>query len=73
MADAVLTVERPTLDQVRQWPATVGIPSASAALGISRSHGYELAARKEFPARLIRAGGRVVVITADLIKLLSAE
>jgi predicted DNA-binding transcriptional regulator AlpA len=73
MTHAVFTAERPTLDEVRQWPATVGIPSASAALGISRSHGYELAARDEFPARLIRAGGRVVVITADLIKLLSAE
>ena len=73
MIDAVLTAERPTLEQVRQWPATVGIPPASAALGISRSHGYELAARNEFPARLIRAGGRVVVITADLIRLLSAE
>jgi hypothetical protein len=73
MAQAVLTAERPTLDQVRQWPATVGIPSASAALGISRSHGYELATRDEFPARLIRAGGRVLVITADLINLLSAE
>jgi predicted DNA-binding transcriptional regulator AlpA len=73
MGHAVLTAERPTLQQVRQWPATVGIPSASAALGISRSHGYELAARDEFPARLIRAGGRVLVITADLIRLLSAE
>ena len=73
MAHAVLTAERPTLDQVRQWPAMVDIPSASAALGISRSHGYELATRDEFPARLIRAGGRVLVITADLIKLLSAE
>jgi hypothetical protein len=73
MTHAVLTADRPTLEQVRQWPATVGIPPASAALGISRSHGYELAARDEFPARLIRAGGRVLVITADLIKLLSAE
>lgn len=73
MTAAVLTVERPTLEQVRQWPATVGVPRASAALGISRSHGYELAARNEFPARLLRAGGRVLVITADLIKLLSAE
>jgi len=73
MTTAVLTVERPTLEQVRQWPATVGIPRASTALGISRSHGYELAARDQFPARLIRAGGRVLVITADLIKLLSAE
>jgi hypothetical protein len=73
MTHAILTADRPTLEQVRQWPATVGIPPASAALGISRSHGYELAARDEFPARLIRAGGRVLVITADLIKLLSAE
>jgi predicted DNA-binding transcriptional regulator AlpA len=73
MTHAVLTGERPTLEQVRQWPATVGIPSASAALGISRSHGYELAARDKFPARLIRAGGRLVVVTADLVKQLSAE
>jgi hypothetical protein len=73
MTHAVLTAEGPTLKQVRQWPATVGVPLASAALGISRSHGYELAAKNEFPARLIRAGGRVLVITADLIKLLSAE
>jgi predicted DNA-binding transcriptional regulator AlpA len=73
MDQAVLTAERPTLKEVRTWPATVGIPPASAALGISRSHGYELAARDEFPARLIRAGGRVLVVTADLIKLLSAE
>lgn len=73
MAHALLTAERPTLEEVRQWPATVGIPAASVALGISRSHGYELAARDEFPARTIRAGGSVRVITADLIKLLSAE
>lgn len=73
MTHAVLTAERPTLQEVRQWPATVGVPLASAALGISRSHGYELAAQDAFPARLIRAGGRLLVITADLIKLLSAE
>lgn len=73
MTQAVLTVERPTLEQIRRWPATVGVPAASVALGFSRSHGYDLAARDEFPARLIRAGGRVLVITADLIKLLSAE
>jgi hypothetical protein len=73
MTHAVLTAERPTLQEVRQWPATVGIPLASAALGISRSHGYELAAQDVFPARLIRAGGRLLVITADLVKLLSAE
>lgn len=73
MDQTVLTVERPTLEEVRTWPPTVSIPSASAALGFSRSHGYELATRDEFPAKLIRAGGRLLVITADLIKLLSAE
>ena len=63
---------RPTLDEIRRWPAAVALPLACSAYGISRSHGYELAARGEFPARVIRVGARVVVVTADIIRSLSA-
>ena len=72
MGDTVLASEQPTLEQIRCWPAAISIPRACTAFGMSRSHGYELAQRGEFPARLIRAGSRWVVITADLIRVLSA-
>jgi predicted DNA-binding transcriptional regulator AlpA len=63
---------QPTLAEIRQWPAAVTLPLACSAFGISRSHGYELAARGEFPARVIRVGARVVVVTADIVRSLSA-
>ena len=72
MTAAAMATERPTLDEIRRWPAAVSIPRASAAFGLSRSHGFELAKRGEFPTRLIKAGGRWVAVTADLIRALSA-
>jgi predicted DNA-binding transcriptional regulator AlpA len=63
---------RPTFDEICRWPAAVTLPLACTAYGISRSHGYELAARGEFPAQIIRVGARVVVVTADIIRSLSA-
>jgi hypothetical protein len=67
-----LKTERPTLEEIKGWPAAVSISKGCAAFGFSRSHGYELAQRDEFPARLIRAGGRWVVVTADLVRVLGA-
>lgn len=64
---------QPTLDDIRRWPAAVSITAAATAYGISRSHAYELASRGEFPARTIRAGSRYVVVTADIIRQLSAS
>jgi predicted DNA-binding transcriptional regulator AlpA len=63
----------PTLDQVRSWPATVSLTQACRALGISRSFGYELAALDQFPARSLRIGGSVRVLTVSLVKVLSGE
>lgn len=63
----------PTLDDIRSWPAAVSVPRAAAALGISRSVSYELVRRSEFPVRTIRAGGRYVVVTDDLIRVLSSS
>lgn len=61
---------RPTLTQIREWPATVDVAATCAALGISRSYGYQLIARGAFPCRVIVAGRRARVVTASLITLL---
>lgn len=62
-----------TLAEVRKWPATVSVRRACTALGISGTHGYALARRDEFPCRVIRAGGRVRVVTASLIAVLEGD
>lgn len=62
--------KRPTLDEIRGWPATVDIPTAAPAVGVSKSYGYELAKRGEFPARVIKVGSRLRVVTSSLIPLL---
>lgn len=58
------------LDEIKQWPATVDVPTACGPLGISRAHGYALAARGDFPAKVIKVGASYRVITASLIRLL---
>lgn len=64
----------PTLAEIsKQWPASVGVPMAAAAFGISRSHAYELVTRGEFPAKVIRVGGRCRVVTASIIRALSDD
>lgn len=73
-ATAITTVTgRPTLGEIRSWLASVSVARASTAYGISRSHGYELAAKGEFPARVIRCGSRLIVVTADILRQLSGE
>lgn len=62
----------PTLDEVRCWPATVDVPRACRPFGISRSFGYELVARDEFPARVIKVGGRMRVVTASIVAALAS-
>lgn len=62
---------RPTLDQVKTWPPTVSIAEASAAFGFSRSFGYELAKRGEFPAKVLPVQGRIYrVSTASILAAL---
>ncbi len=51
-------------------PPTLTITAACRELGISTSLGYELAAAGGFPCRVIKAGRRIVVPTADLDRLL---
>lgn len=63
---------RPTLAEVRQWPATVDVPQAALALGCSKSHLYELIKRGECPVRTLPFGRRHVVITKSLVTLLES-
>jgi len=62
----------PTLDEIRAWPATVSVPQAATALGISKSYLHELIKRDEAPVKLLPVPGRHIVITASLVRLLEA-
>jgi predicted DNA-binding transcriptional regulator AlpA len=60
----------PTLDEVKTWPATVGVPEAARAIGVSKSHLYDLVKRGEAPVKVLSFGARHRIVTASLIRLL---
>lgn len=60
----------PTLDEIRSWPATVGVPRAAIALGVSKTHLYELIRRGQAPVQVLPLGKRQRVVTASLVRLL---
>ncbi|MFF4360869.1 DNA-binding protein [Streptomyces sp. NPDC001604] len=62
---------QPTLAEIRKWPATVSVPLAAQALGCSKSHLHERIKAGDSPVKIIPFGSRYVVITADLVRLLS--
>ena len=62
----------PTLAEVRDWPATVDVPLAASALGMSRSTAYEWIRLGEFPVPVISVRHKHRVPTAGLVRLLSA-
>lgn len=64
---------QPTLTDVRKWPATVSVALAAQALGCSKSHLHERIKQGESPVKTIPFGSRHVVITADLVRVLSGE
>ncbi|MEU3363868.1 MULTISPECIES: DNA-binding protein [Streptomyces] len=68
-----MSKSQPTLAEIRRWPATVSVADAARAIGCSRSHLYERIKRGDSPVKTIGVGTRYVVITADLIRLLSGE
>ena len=68
-----MSKSQPTLSEIRRWPATVSVADAARAIGCSRSHLYERVKRGDSPVKTIGVGTRYVVITADLIRLLSGE
>jgi predicted DNA-binding transcriptional regulator AlpA len=62
-----------TLAELLALPVMVNIDTASRALGLGRSTGYELARRDEFPCRVLRVGSSYRVPTAELLRLLGIE
>lgn len=67
------TTARPTLAEVRKWPATVSLPKAAHALGCSSRYLQQRVKQGAAPVKTIPIGSRHVVITADLVRLLSGE
>jgi hypothetical protein len=67
----LLSPTAPTLAEVQAWPATVGVPKAATALGISKSHLYALIKSGEAPVRILCFGSRQRVVTASLVTVLS--
>lgn len=59
-----------TLAELLALPLTVDVGTAARALGLSRSTGYELARRDEFPCRLLHVGSCYRVPTAELLRVL---
>ncbi|WP_018720269.1 hypothetical protein [Salinispora fenicalii] len=59
-----------TAERIRALGAATTLPTAAAVLGMSRSQAYRLAATDTFPAPVIRAGTRIIVPVAGLLRLL---
>lgn len=59
-----------TVDRLCALGVTTTLTTAASVLGISRSQAYRLAATDTFPVPLIRAGTRIIVPTAALLRLL---
>ncbi|MEU8968062.1 DNA-binding protein [Streptomyces monashensis] len=64
------TTTVPTLDEIRSWPATVSVPQAAKAMGISKTHLHALIKRGESPVKTLPLGTRHRVVTAALVRLL---
>lgn len=54
-----------------ELPPTISIPQAAELLGIGRNQAYQAAARGELPT--VRLGGRILVLTAPLRRMLRAD
>jgi len=65
-----MTGRRLTLAEVRKLPAAIDVPTAAAALGVSRSTAYEAIRIGTFPVPVITVMSKKVVVTAALIALL---
>lgn len=61
------------LAELLALPVAVDLVTASRALGIARTTGYELAQRDQYPVRLIRAGQRYTVPTIEILRVLGVD
>lgn len=73
MAASNNRAEPPTLDEIKTWPATVGIPRAGSSVLLSRSRSYELAKAGKFPFKTIQVGSTLRVLTSDILAVLDPK
>ena len=62
-----------TLGELLALPLIVDIGTASRALGLSRSTGYELARHDQFPCRVLHVGSSYRVPTVELLRVLGID
>jgi len=62
-----------TLAELLALPLMVDVSTAARALGLSRSTGYELARRDDFPCRVLHVGSSYRVPTAELLRVLGID
>ena len=65
-----MTTTPPTMDELRSRPS-VTVPEGGACLGLARNASYKAARTGDLPT--IRVGGRIVVPTARLLRMLEGE
>jgi hypothetical protein len=68
-----MNTRRPTLDQIRRWPASINIEDAALALGVSRSGLYAAVREGTCPVEVIRVGKRKKVLTHSLLAVLEGD
>ncbi|MGW1996182.1 hypothetical protein [Embleya sp. NPDC001921] len=61
-----LTQRAMTRTELLALPTSVDLTTANRALDIGRSTGYALVRQGEYPCKVLRAGKRLRVVTADL-------
>ena len=59
-----------TPDAVRELGVRTDLETANSVLGLSRSVGYELIQRGEYPVKTLRVGKRYIVPVAGLLAAL---
>ncbi|MFC1434261.1 hypothetical protein ACEZDB_26840 [Streptacidiphilus sp. N1-3] len=62
-----------TRRELLELPASIPLDTGNRALGIGRSHGYDLAKQGEYPCKVLRLGNAWRVITADLLRVLAVQ
>lgn len=68
-----MSAQRMTLREIRRLPATVEVATAATALGVGRSTLYEAIRTGQSPVRTITVGRRILVLTADLIRVVGGD
>jgi hypothetical protein len=60
----------PTLDEIRNWPATVSIRQAGSAIRMAESTAYKHIREGTFPFEVLTIGSQRMVLTSSILGLL---